>query len=49
MSKRILLIDSDEAFAQGLSNAITARGFDATLATDSERGMSLARKQDSPT
>ncbi|MGE5047560.1 MAG: response regulator [Deltaproteobacteria bacterium] len=45
MSKRILLIDSDQAFAQGLSNAITARGFDATLATDSERGMSLAREE----
>jgi DNA-binding response OmpR family regulator/uncharacterized coiled-coil DUF342 family protein len=45
VSKRILLIDSDEAFAQGLSNAITARGFDATLATDSERGMSLAREK----
>jgi CheY-like chemotaxis protein len=45
VSKRILLIDSDEAFAQGLANAITARGFDATLATDSERGMSLAREE----
>ena len=45
MSKRILLIDSDEAFAQGLSNAIIARGFNATLATDSERGMSLARDE----
>jgi len=45
VSKRILLIDSDETFAQGLSNAITARGFAATLATDSERGMSLAREQ----
>lgn len=45
MSKRILLIDSDEAFAQGLSNAIIARGFNATLATDSERGMSLAREE----
>ena len=30
MSKRILLIDSDETFAQGLSNAITARGFTGT-------------------
>ncbi|MCA1827568.1 MAG: response regulator [Myxococcales bacterium] len=47
MSKRILLIDSDEAFAQGLSNAITARGFTATMATNSEQGMSLA-KQENP-
>jgi DNA-binding response OmpR family regulator/uncharacterized coiled-coil DUF342 family protein len=47
VSKRILLIDSDEAFAQGLSNAITARGFTATLATNSEQGMSMA-KQENP-
>ena len=47
MSKRILLIDSDEGFAQGLSSAIKARGFAATLATNSEQGMSLA-KQESP-
>src|SRR5438132_1842963 len=47
VSKRILLIDSDEAFAQGLSNAITARGFTATMATNSEQGMSLA-KQENP-
>ena len=47
MSKRILLIDSDESFAQGLSNAINARGFAATLATNSEQGMTMAR-QDSP-
>ena len=44
MSKRILLIDSDEGFAQGLTKAIKARGFAATLATDSEQGMSLAKK-----
>jgi DNA-binding response OmpR family regulator len=44
VSKRILLIDSDEGFAQGLSKAIKARGFAATLATDSEQGMSLAKK-----
>jgi DNA-binding response OmpR family regulator len=47
LSKRILLIDSDESFAQGLSSAIKARGFAATLATNSEQGMSLA-KQESP-
>src|SRR5262249_59003782 len=47
VSKRILLIDSDEAFAQGLSNAITAHGFTATMATNSEQGMSLA-KQENP-
>jgi len=47
VSKRILLIDSDESFAQGLSTAINARGFLATLATNSEQGMSMA-KQDNP-
>ena len=44
MSKRILLIDSDEGFAKGLSSAIKARGFAATWATNSEQGMSLAKK-----
>jgi DNA-binding response OmpR family regulator len=43
MSKRILLIDSDEQFAQGLSAAISAQGFTPVLATNSEQGMSLAR------
>jgi CheY-like chemotaxis protein len=47
VSKKILLIDSDEAFALALSHAITSRGFTATLATNSEQGMSMA-KQDSP-
>ncbi len=47
MTKRILLIDSDESFAQGLSAAMNARGFAATLATNSEQGMTLAR-QESP-
>lgn len=47
MSKRILLIDSDESFAQGLVSAITAHGFSATAATNSEQGMTLA-KQDAP-
>jgi CheY-like chemotaxis protein len=45
VSKRILLIDSDESFAQGLSSAITARGFIATLATNSEQGMTMAKQQ----
>ena len=47
MTKRILLIDSDESFAQGLSSAMNARGFAATMATNSEQGMTLA-KQDAP-
>ena len=47
VSKKILLIDSDEAFAQTLSHAIAARGFAPTMATNSEQGMSMA-KQDSP-
>ena len=45
MSKRILLIDSDEAFAQGLSSAMNARGFAATMATNSEQGMTLAKSE----
>jgi len=45
VSKRILLIDSDEGFAQGLSSAMEARGFEPTLATDSEQGMTLAKEQ----
>ncbi|HEY2030613.1 MAG TPA: response regulator [Myxococcales bacterium] len=47
MSKKILLIDSDESFGQGLSHAIASHGFSATLATNSEQGMSMA-KEDSP-
>jgi DNA-binding response OmpR family regulator len=47
MSKRILLIDSDENFAHGLQAAILASGFTAVTATDSEQGMALAR-EDSP-
>jgi DNA-binding response OmpR family regulator len=47
VSKRILLVDSDESFAQELSSAIEARGFAATVATNSEQGMSLA-KEESP-
>jgi len=45
--KKILLIDSDESFGQGLSHAIASHGFSATLATNSEKGMSIA-KEDSP-
>ena len=45
MSKRILLIDSDDSFAQELSSAIDARGFVAIVATDSEQGMSLAKEE----
>src|SRR5438874_13195618 len=47
MPKRILLIDPDESFNEGLAAAATAAGFRASTATDSEQGMALAR-QDSP-
>src|SRR5713101_4282041 len=47
MPKRILLIDSDESFAQGLAAAANAGGFKALTATNSEQGMALAR-QESP-
>ena len=45
MSKRILLIDSDESFAQSLQQAIGARGFTATIAANSEQGLQLARTE----
>ncbi len=45
MPKRILLIDSDESFAQGLAAAANAGGFKALTATNSEQGMALARQQ----
>ncbi len=45
MPKRILLIDSDESFAQGLAAAAKAGGFKALTATNSEQGMALARQQ----
>lgn len=45
MSKRILLIDSDESFAQSMASAITARGLTATVASNSEHGMSLAKSE----
>jgi DNA-binding response OmpR family regulator len=47
MSKRILLIDSDESFAQAMSAAMAQSGFTPVTATDSEQGMTLA-KEDSP-
>src|SRR5215470_11128836 len=47
MPKRILLIDSDESFTQGLAEAAAAAGFLAYTASDSEEGMARAR-QDNP-
>jgi DNA-binding response OmpR family regulator len=47
MPKRILLIDSDESFIEGLAAAATAAGFRASTASDSEQGLALAR-QDNP-
>jgi len=45
MAKRILLIDSDEAFARGLAAAASAGGFAASTATNSEQGMALAKRE----
>src|ERR1700730_16280134 len=45
MSKRILLIDSDESFAQDLSAAVAQSGFTPLMAIDSEQGMALAREE----
>ena len=45
MPKRILLIDSDESFAQGLAAAANAGGFKALTATNSEQGMARAHQQ----
>jgi DNA-binding response OmpR family regulator len=45
MSKRILLIDSDESFGQALAAAAKAGGFKASTATNSEQGMALARNE----
>jgi CheY-like chemotaxis protein len=45
MPKRILLIDSDESFAQGLAEAAIAAGFEASTASDSEHGMALAKDE----
>jgi DNA-binding response OmpR family regulator len=45
MPKRILLIDSDESFAKGLSAAAGGSGFSMLTATNSEDGMTLARQE----
>ena len=45
MPKRILLIDSEESFAQGLAAAAKAAGFKALTATNSDQGMALAQQQ----
>src|SRR5215470_18785601 len=45
MPKRILLIDSDESFVQGLAAAATANGFATSTATNSEQGVQLAQRQ----
>jgi DNA-binding response OmpR family regulator len=45
MPKRILLIDSDESFVQGLATAASANGFLASTATNSERGVQLALRE----
>src|SRR5213076_3393052 len=47
MAKRILVIDSDESFANVLAAAISKSGLVPLTATNSEHGMTLAR-QESP-
>src|SRR5438105_10601822 len=47
MAKKILFIDSDEAFAQGPSQAAASRGHAPLISTNSEQGIGLA-KQESP-
>jgi CheY-like chemotaxis protein len=47
MPKRILLIDPDEPFTQGLAAAANAAGFKTSVASDSEKGLALA-KQENP-
>src|SRR5438045_1262178 len=47
MAKRILVIDSDESFANVLAAAISKSGLVPLTATNSEHGMTLA-KQESP-
>src|SRR5438105_13728648 len=47
MAKRILVIDSDESFAQVLATAIAKSGLVPLTATNSDHGMTLA-KQESP-
>ena len=43
MSKKILLIESDGAFAQQLANALEARGLQARVTGDGKEGLDLAR------
>jgi DNA-binding response OmpR family regulator len=43
MAKKILLIESDGAFAQELSAAIEARGLEARVTADGKEGLDLAR------
>jgi len=45
MPKRILFIDSDESFVQGLAAAADRAGFSASTATNSEHGMTLAQRE----
>ena len=47
MAKRILIIDSDESFANVLAAAISKSGLTPLTATNSEHGMTLA-KQENP-
>jgi CheY-like chemotaxis protein len=47
MAKRILVIDSDESFANVLAVAVSKSGFEPLTATNSEHGMTLA-KQENP-
>src|SRR3954468_14238923 len=47
MAKRILVIDSDESFANVLAAAMSKSGLEPLTATNSEHGMTLA-KQESP-
>src|SRR6266702_2552627 len=43
MAKKILLIESDGAFAQELADALEARGLQARVTGDSKEGLDLAR------
>src|SRR5438552_18503982 len=45
MAKKILFIDSDEAFASGLSQAATGRGHAPLGSTNSEQGITLAKAE----
>ena len=45
MAKRILVIDSDESFANVLAAAISKSGLVPLTATNSEHGMTLAKKE----